>query len=304
MKIAFFCSPGPGDTFIKPIIEHFEKGHDIERFTGKTKDELEGLMNWSDVSFFEWCDPLVIHASQMPATCHKVCRLHSYEAFTDYPRHVNWDAIDDLIFVAPHIRDITLQQWPGIKGSVNIHIVSNGVDLDKYTFRGRKRGKNLAYIGYINSKKNPSLLLQCMRRLVDLGTGFKLHVAGKHQDLRLQLYWEHMVKALGLEGNIVFHGWIDDMDAWLEDKHFAVCTSYLESFNYGLAEAMSTGMKPLIHNFVGAEYLYAKKWLFSSVGDFVKQVLMDDYNPKEYRAYIELNYSREKQLEALEEIIL
>lgn len=300
-KIAFFC--GPDDKFLNDIIDRLSSKYEITRFRGKTIQDMHNLMNWSDLSWFEWCDNLIIHAGKLPKVCKILCRLHSYEAFTDYIRLVNWENVDDLVFVAPHIKDIVLRQVPNLEKNVHLHIIFNGVDLKKYRFKERKKGFNIAFVGYINHKKNPSLLLQCMKYLVDIDDRYVLHIAGQHQELRFQLYFDHIIKEMKLDKNVIFHGWVNDVNKWLEDKHFTVSTSVLESFCYGIADAMACGIKPLIHNFIGAKDLYPEKYIFNTVQDFGKLVLEDDYNSFEYRKYIEEKYSQERQFEEIEKLI-
>ena len=151
---------------------------------------MQDLMKWSDLSWFEWCDRLVIEASRLPKVCPMICRLHSYEVFTDIPGQVDWVKIDDLIFVAPHIRDMALSKIPDLEQNVRTHIIHNGVDLDTYGFSERRQGFNIAYVGYIHHRKNPSLLLQCLRHLVDFDDRYTLHIAGEHQEMRSKLYFD------------------------------------------------------------------------------------------------------------------
>ena len=306
MKIAFFC--GEDDKFLRDIIAHTSRRYDVRCFRGGSIDEMQVLLLWADVAWFEWCDSLIIAASQLPKTCRMICRLHSYEAFTDAPSKVNWKNVDDLVFVAPHVRDILLAgdlvNNHIFQPSLRTHIINNGVDVQRFcNDTQRERGFNLAYVGYINHKKNPSLLIQCMKYLTDIDDRYVLHIAGTFQELRFELYFKHMVKAMSLEKNIVFHGWVGNIPDWLEDKHYIVTTSVFESFCYAIAEGMSCGLKPIIHNFVGADGLYPEKYLFNNVRRFAEMVIGEGYKPSEYRQYIVENYSLEKQLKAIEGLI-
>jgi glycosyltransferase involved in cell wall biosynthesis len=304
-KIAFFC--GPDRKFLGDIVDHFSNKkaeYEVRVFHSKEVRDFTDTMAWSDISWFEWCDYLLIHASKLPKVCKIICRLHSYEAFTEMPSLVNWENVDVLIFVSQHIRDIVLQQAPEIGKSVYTPVVHNGVDLDKFTFTERQKGFSIAYVGYINHKKNPSLLLQCIRHLADIDDRYVLHLAGEYQDLRYKLYFDHMLSEMRLGKNVVLHGWVDDISSWLEDKHFIVCTSVLESFCYALAEGMARGLKPLIHNFVGARNLYPGKYLFNTIGQFAQMVLNEDYNPREYRQFVEDNYPLTLQIQRLDRILV
>jgi glycosyltransferase involved in cell wall biosynthesis len=298
MNIAFLCTGG--NTFLKHIIAHFRKSHEVKEFRSGTVHELYALMNWADVSWIEWCDQLAIHATQHPTASRVICRLHSYEAFSYFPTQMKWENVDDLIFVAPHIRKILYSRFPDIEKQVKSHIVYNGVDVDKFTFKEHAPGFNIAYVGYINEKKNPGLLLHCMWELLKRDDRYRLHIAGRHQDLRLQLYFDQMVKDLFFENRIVFHGWIDDINAWLQDKDYIVSTSYLESFCYAIAEGMACGIKPVIHNWIGVEHIWPAEYTFNVIDEFCYHIQSEVYDSDEYRQYVVDNYSVEKQIAAIE----
>ena len=300
-KIAFFC--GANDSFLKDICNHLTQRHQIRIFEGQTVQDIQRLMKWSDLSWFEWCDQLVIEASRLPKLCRMLCRLHRYEVFTDMPGQVDWNKIDDLIFVAPHIRDIARSAIPDLDQNVRTNIIHNGIDMDLYPFGEHCHGFNIAYVGYIHYRKNPSLLLQCVRYLVDIDERFILHIAGEHQDVMSKLYFDHMIKALKLETHIKFYGRVNDIPNWLQDKQYLLSTSIHESFGYGIAEAMACGIKPLIHNFICAREIYPEEYCFNSISELGAMVSNSDYHSGEYRKYIEDNYSLTKQLHEIESLL-
>jgi len=301
VRIAFFC--GPDRKFLPDIVDHFSKRteeYEVQVFHSKSVKDFTDTLAWSDISWFEWCDNLIVEASKLPKVCRLVCRLHRYEAFTRMPAQVDWSKVDILILVAHHIKDALKMQIPDMDERVNVQVIYNGVNLKRFVYRERKKGYNIAYIGYLNYRKNPSLLLQCIRYLVDRDPRYVLHIAGRYQDMESKLYIDQMVGNLDLRDNIVFHGWIDDLNSWLEDKHFLLSTSIHEGCPCGIMEAMASGLKPLIHNFFAAEELYPRKYIFNTLDEFANMVTSDDYSPAEYRKYIENNYSLERQLGEIE----
>ena len=303
-KLAFFC--GPDRKFLGDIINHFSKRTDeyeVRVFKSKSVRDFTDMMQWSDISWFEWCDSLIQEASKLPKMCRMICRLHRYEAFTAVPSRVNWENVDDLIIVAQHMRDALKLQVPDIEEKVNIHVIYNGVNLQRFTFRERQKGFDLAYIGYLNYRKNPSLLLQCMRYLVDRAPRYVLHVAGSPQQIDCQLYIDQMVKELCLEENVIFDGWIDDLTSWVEDKQFIVSTSMHEGNPCGIMEGMACGLKPVVHNFFAAKEMYPQSYVFNTIDEFTDMVMSDDYDSAEYRDYIASNYSLERQLKSIDSIL-
>ena len=97
--------------------------------------------------------------------------------------------------------------------------------------------------------------------------------------------------------------WIDDVPAWLKDKQYIVCTSVLESQALGIMEAMACGVKPLIHNFVGARGIYGKQHLWNSIPEFVQMARSPDYDSAAYRSFVEENYSLKLRLADLDQVM-
>lgn len=305
-KVAFFVKRGM-DAFLGDIINNLSKDYNVKQILISKNEDLKLIdiwMEWADICWFEWCDELVEYGSKhILANCKVIiCRIHSYEMFTDYPMKVNWSNIDRLIFVAKHIRDFFIDK---IKiDEQKTHIIPNGINIDNYRFKVRYKGFNIAYVGYINYKKGPMLLLHTFKAIYDKDNRYKLYIAGKFQDERYLLYFKQMIKELELEKNVFFDGWQDDLDLWLEDKDFILCTSILESQNISVMQAMCKGIQPIIHNFVGAKNIYPDKYVWNTIEEAINYIFYNEYRSFEYRSFIKENYSLEKQTVEIKSLIL
>ena len=303
-KISVICLSGL-DNFIDPIIEGLASDYFVRKFIVTTQQEIYNAIDWGDVIFCEWANESAIVATNYEGIKGKkvIVRLHSYEVFSNMPSQINWSVVDKLIFVAPHIRDILKESIPDIEEKVKTSVVYNGLDLDKIPFKEREAGFNLAWVGYINYKKNPPMALQVMKRLVDIDKRYKLHIAGAYQDLRYKVYLEYMIKEMGLQDNVIFHGWVDDMESFWKDKNYLLHTSIHEGHSYAIMEAMARGIKPIIHNFRGARDLYIN--IFNTVEEAVRIINYNgEYYPKLYRSLVEnADWTLENQLKELREII-
>ncbi len=252
--------------FIRDIMSSLGQRNRIRHFEGKTIDQMRELMVWADVAWFEWCDQLLIEATKLPKTCRIVCRLHSYEVFTDMPARVDWSKVDHLVFVNESVRDLFLGQ---VKTPVKTSVIYNGVDLERFALPEHKpASKKIASVGYINYKKNPALLLYCFAKIHAHDPEYTLHVAGEHQDPRIELYFRNFLQRHPLP--VHFHGWVDDMPKWYADKGYVISTSLFESFHYSIAEGMACGLLPLIHDWYGADNLYPSKHLFGDPDDCLR----------------------------------
>jgi len=303
-KIAFFCG-GDGMTFLKEIVEFAERRFQVRVFDGQSDDALFELMQWSDISWFEWCTNLAVAASNKPKVCRNIVRLHRYEAYEHWPRQVNWENVDVLVTVGNSLTlDALRRQVPGIEERTSVVSIPNGINLKRFPYFDRRRGKNIAFLGNLRMVKNPGFVLQCMQKLHYIDPEYRLFFAGASTDQVLEQYLRHMVERLGLRGVVFFDGWQQDVSSWLADKHYIVSTSICEGHPVGILEGMSCGLKPVIHNFPGAEQMFPKEFLFDISEQFCQQVLSEQYEPRRYREFVEQNYSLKRQLRAINDLFV
>jgi glycosyltransferase involved in cell wall biosynthesis len=298
-KLAFFVKQGM-DSFINNIVRHASLEYRVQKIVVTETKQIDIGMKWADICWFEWCDELLIYGSKGSFAADKkiICRLHSYEAYSDYPANVQWKHVDKVIFVSDWVRRLAYSRFPLLRVAPSV-VIPNGIDLNRFRFKERSKGFNIAYVGYINFKKGPMLLLHTFKAIYDRDNRYKLYIAGQFQEIRDKLYFEQMIVELGLTENVIFEGWQHNIDVWLEDKHYILCSSLNEGNPVGVMEAMSRGLKPLIHHFIGGAREQFGKYVWNTIEECVDMVLSEAYNPKEYRDYIQRNYSLELQLDKL-----
>jgi glycosyltransferase involved in cell wall biosynthesis len=248
---------------------------------------------------------LAVIGSRQQKVCENIVRLHRYEAYGPWPRQINWNNIDTLITVGNSIvKDTLFNSVPDINNQTSIVTIPNGVDLDKYVFSERPRGKNIAFLSNLRAVKNPGFVLQCMQKLHYMDPEYRLFFGGQFQDMLLEQYMRHMVNALGLQDVVFFDGWQQDVCSWLKDKHYIVLTSIIEGRPMALLEAMACGLKPVIHNFLGADEILPSEFLFNISEEFCEQILSSSYEPQRYRRFIEERYPLERQLVQINNLLI
>ncbi|MDZ4722881.1 MAG: glycosyltransferase family 4 protein [candidate division Zixibacteria bacterium] len=304
-KIAFFATH---QMFLAEIISALSINNQVRLFEGTTVERMAALLDWADIAWFEWCDALLIQATHLPQKCKIVCRLHSYEAFTDMPSHVDWSKVDSLIFVNDSVRQLFEQQVSHeTRASLPLAVIHNGVDTAKFVIPHSKvLTKKIASVGYINYKKNPTLLLYCFKKIHEYDPGYSLYIAGSHQDPRIELYFQHFLQRNPLP--IYFDGWIDDMPQWYRDKSFVISTSLFESFHYSIAEGMSCGLIPLIHDWYGADLLYPNEFLYSDPDDCLRLLQTIEKSDTaqtacDNRKFIQQRYSQNDKVREIEQLL-
>ena len=266
--------------------------------------DIDVYMNEADLCWFEWCDELVIYGSKTALAKHKkiICRIHSYEVFTNYLKRVNWKSVDKVVFVSDHIRDYALAETTDLVKDQTM-VIPNGIKINDLDFKERTKGFNIAYVGYLNFKKGPMLLLHAFHAIYKKNANFKLFIAGSFQEQRYKLYFNQMIEKLGLKENVIVEGWQSDINQWLEDKHYILSSSLLESQHLSIMEAMAKGIKPLIHNFVGAETIYPEEFIWSSIDDLTNMMEQESFNSLNYRRFVENNYEFSSQIDKVHNLL-
>lgn len=303
MKIAFIVG-SDGDTFLKDIIPWamYEMGYDVR--VHSVKDAETTCEQWADIIWVEWCTDAAMLVSNMWASdggrrAKIIIRLHRWEAYTDWINHVKWSNVEKLLVVP---NPYTLKQLEPLNLGDKIINFPNAVNMERWEFADPQPGKKIAYVGSLNLKKNIPFLLQCMKNLLDIDAEYKLYCAGAWQDQVVKNYVEHMIDVLGIANNVFFEGHQEDVQNWLKDKQYIVCPSLVEGHPVAVMEGMAMGLKPLIHNFPGADSFFIQKWLFDVPREFSQDVTCFQFDPKDYRDYIDFNYPFAKQAQQIEAI--
>ncbi len=275
-RIAIFDPINPRErSFMRPLAAHLEDAWQVDFHHPGAVDEVARAARDCDVLWFEWCGPLAAHAtSHMDLLGKKVIvRLHSFEAIdTNYPKEVFWGNVDHLVLVSHDVLEILRGRLPDIARQTAIRIIPNAIDCARFANASPKRMTEIAWVGRLEMKKNPALFLQILSRLKARDPSFRLHVAGDPIDLRMSRYLKHMMQRLGLGGNVIYYGHVDDMPAWFRDKGVLLSTTLYESFGLNIGEAMAAGAFPVIHDFPGADELWPRECLFSTVDEAVELI--------------------------------
>jgi len=280
MKIGLIAS---WPSFIKDLVKHWQiDGHEVK----VTEDAAK--CDWKedpDLLFLEWANENAVAVTNFltgkdrPPT---IVRLHRYELFSDFPRQINWQNVDGLVVVAEWVREQFPKLHPDVKFPP-VHVIPNGLDVEKWTFRSRFKVKNpkIAFVGDFSHKKNIPLLLQAACVLPQA----TFHIAGPVYDLAYWTHYKNFCDKAGIARRVLYEGKVE-MNDWLEDKDFIICTSAMpESQGMALMEAMAKGIKPLVFNFMGAETLYPETCIWTTLRD-LHDTVAGHYNSYEYREWV------------------
>nr|WP_240487145.1 glycosyltransferase [Actinomadura flavalba] len=233
----------------------------------------EALLDWADVIICEWCGPNALwYAERKRPGQRLVVRLHRFELYADWPKRLDIDAVDQVVCVSPHYRDLTLERtgWPAEK----VTVIPNWVDddqLDRPKLAGAEH--HLGMIGIAPSRKRLDLALDVVAELRRDDPRFTLFVKSK---LPWDYWWiwqkaderAHYEKAFRrirrdplLSGGVVFDPYGRDVAAWLRRIGWVLSTSDDESFHLAPAEGMASGAVPALLDWPGADTIYDRRWI-------------------------------------------
>jgi glycosyltransferase involved in cell wall biosynthesis len=290
---------GRADTFLAPLIPALEQRHDVRFICAGPGQELAEAIAWAEIVWLEWCWDHAVWATTSGDLTGKRCviRLHSIEALqTNYPANVDWSKVDRLVTVGEDITGVLLSNTPSIAEYLQPDIIPNGIDMDRFAMGSGDRHL-IGWVGHLEPKKNPMLLLQIAHALHRADPRYLFHVAGVFTDLRTARYVKHFMASLGLGGIVRFDGSIADMPTWYADKGVLLSTSMYESFGLNIGEAMAVGAFPVVHDFPGADQIWPEECLFASVEQAV--ALIRSSRPGLYREWVGDRYGLERQQQAV-----
>ncbi|MFC6885877.1 MULTISPECIES: glycosyltransferase family protein [Actinomadura] len=236
-------------------------------------DRGQALIGWADVVICEWCGPNALwYARHKRPGQRLVVRLHRFELYAGWPKHLDIDAVDEVVCVSPHYADLTreITGWPAAK----VRPVPNWVDdhqLDRPKLAGAQH--HLGMIGIAPSRKRLDLALDALEELRRDDPRFTLFVKSK---LPWEYWWiwqrdderEHYERVFRrirrsplLSGGVVFDAYGRDVASWLRRIGFVLSTSDDESFHLAPAEGMASGAVPVLLGWPGADTIYDPRWI-------------------------------------------
>jgi len=283
---------------------YFSRHNEVRLIVPRSGEELKGFFRWADIVWSAWCnEPLVLLSRNKPAPV-LITHIRSYEILQDnLMQGVAWGNVDGAIFVGEHIRRIAAELWPVQMRGLRQTTIHNCVELDKYPAYEQKPGFNIAYVSFLNHKKGIGLLLQCLRAAVDVDPRYCLHIAGTHQEVRFKIYLEHLIKEMDLERNLVFHGWVKDIQGFMKDMNYSISTSPWEGCPNNVIEALACGVKPLIHNWRGAKEMFPPELVFNTVADFTRLLTESHYDSHYYRSFAARHFNAAHQVNKIDKFI-
>lgn len=293
MKIAIFDPYLP--KFTQDMVEWWQAhGHLVHRERYYNPE----LVDWADIVWFETCDHnLEVASKGLPdhpdwplvkrdlSNKQIVVRVHDIEAWYGHHLNADWHLVDDVIFIAPHIRQLVEKDIDFAQTNTRVHNIPNGVNLDKFPLSTEeKTGKKIAWVCEKWPTKGIDYALQIMAMLP---RDYELHALGRWNDRYAweEAYQEDFIERLGIK--FYDYEWVENVADFLADKDFILSCSKKEAFGYSIAEGMAMGLTPVIHRFYGCDNVWGDlKNVWDTVKEAVDMIEAGPRDPSIFREYL------------------
>ncbi|MEU5070197.1 glycosyltransferase family 1 protein [Streptomyces asoensis] len=284
-----------------------------DRLAGDSSDyqeEVERLMrphlDWADTLFLEWAaGPAGMLTTIDPGDTRIVVRLHSYEAFTRWPHMTDFSRIDDMVFVAPHVKDLTASLVPTLRGeqAPGFHLIDNAMDLSGFNRPKPAEARfNLGLVGISQVAKDPKWALDVLERVRKHDERYRLLLVGGDMDPKTSQAtkdylneFEELLEPLEESGAVVRLGATDDVPSKLVEIGTILSSSVREGCHVGLMEGAASGAVPVVRDWPfyagkpnSARTLYPEGWVVASPAEAAERILKITATEESWRGAGEL----------------
>jgi len=253
--------------------------HDV----GKSRS----LLNAADVVICEWAlGNSVWYSNNVRDDQSLFIRFHRQEIETDFLQNINWDSVDNIVFIAPLIQREAAEKFNIPKGKDILLL--NSVDTSRFVReKSEQSGRTLGLMGMVPRMKRFDKALDILHQLNQQGLNFQLRIKGKQptdyhwmQDRPEEMKWyETQMKRLEedphLIGQVHFDGWGNNVPEWFSEVGFILSVSDFEGSHQAVAEGAASGAVPIIIEWPGASEVYPQDWCVDTVNDAVDMIIKE-----------------------------
>ncbi len=281
--------------FIEELMKRFSKdGHTVirDQWGGHSIHDEEtshSLLSQADIIVCEWAlGNSVWYSNNVRDDQSLFIRFHLQERDTDYPKDVDWDAVDNIIFISAFIQREAVEKF-NIPDGKDI-LLPNYVETSRFVREKSKKSKRtLGLMGIVPRRKRFDIALDILQRLNEKGLDFQLRIKGKQptdypwmRNRPDELAWyeaqmRRMEEDPHLIGRVHFEGWslVNDVPEWFSEIGFILSVSDFEGSHQAVAEGAASGTVPIIIEWPGASEVYPQDWCVDTLNDAVDMIIKE-----------------------------
>lgn len=241
---------------------------------------LQDALAGADTVLADWADAGAALASLLaPPDTALTVRAHSVDALRCWLHLIDWSAVDQLICVGPHIRDVIRDQLGQRLSQTRQVVLPNIVHLGRFDHpRGPDTDFTLAMVGWARAVKDPLWTVELLSRLRRHDNRWRLLLIGHgFPDTAppgSAAYAKRFARRIAdpdVHAAIEMVPFTDDLPPVLAQVGWVVSSSVRESWGVGPMEAVAAGAVPIIRDWPffarwgGPRRLYPDSWVVSSV---------------------------------------
>jgi glycosyltransferase involved in cell wall biosynthesis len=228
----------------------------------------------ADVIHCEWClGNAVWWSNNLPEGKKLTIRLHLQEITTDHPSRVNFNRVDRVIFISPHIMREAIEKFSIPPEICEVVPISVALQPRAYTRKEiLARRDVLGLIGITPWRKRPDLALELFKRLKTRYGDLKLTIKGnmpteyawmKNRSDEVGNYQSFFrdVMRTGGDGDIEILEYDDRIQSFYERAGWILSVSDFEGCHTAVAEGGVLGSLPLMLNWAGAGEVYPPRYV-------------------------------------------
>ncbi|GIF77968.1 hypothetical protein [Asanoa siamensis] len=260
------------------------------QFVSKGTSRTAPLLAEADTVVAEWARPSAVWlAKHKLPTQNLIVRLHRFEIEAPYPKQIEIDKVDAVVYIAPalgpRIRDEI--GWPKEK----LVYIPNFLDID-WLDRPKLPDARFAIgmVGTERSLKRLDLALDLVAAVRRVDPRFVLHIrsivrdsthAGVSRAEQEYAGWveDRIERDPILRGGVSFEPPGRDMARWYRKVGAFLSMSDIEGVHLAAAEAMASGAVPVFRPWPGVSEVYDDHWVHRSVDD-AAAALLANADPK------------------------
>ncbi len=262
--------------FLRPFLDRIQSEAQIrltqERWVSTVKPERTPYMPADvDTVFCEWaCENTVWHSHNKRPGTKLIVRLHRFEAFRDFPKRINWAAVDALIVVSDHFRDLMVERFGVARES--IHVRPQFIDWAE--LRRPKLAQARYTIGLVGinpfAHKRFDRAMDFMARLRAQDPRFRMVVRSlmpwqidwvwrnsQEDRERFLAVFSRLRTDPHLAGAVRFDLAGPDMEEWYRSVGVILSSSDSEGCHTSVMEGIASGAYPVVQDWPGAQGLFA-----------------------------------------------
>ncbi len=146
-KVAIFSDAASSSSCFEETVNFVKERFEVCTAESPTDEEMQDMMNWSDISWFERCPELVLRASANGGICKIIIRIGPHGEHQHWFEKMDWRNSEALVVVEDtDDRNALIQSSPEMEDRTSIVVLPQEINDDKCKTADRKSCKNVSVL--------------------------------------------------------------------------------------------------------------------------------------------------------------